>query len=330
MADVHYSFADLSGLGKRVQDAAVNSVQRHWMQGFGAGVPAIVPTNVPLNSHNTSVPPPDLTYARNMLSMVPELYSSFAGPSPDSCGAVIGQVNAVRQAVGDNIPTQDPDQAPAGSWRPSPTIAPTLNRVYNQATGWEGGGAQAFGDYIDNLRGSNCIIDHQSNVGTVLTVGLRAHQDILTRAYQDIWSIGEETIKVLDAGGTGGCTGPSGNIVLQIVSGIAWVAGAAATDGAALALTALAAAAGSTGGFLPPEKHTTIHGTTMLSVISTMSDAIGTLLTWIGNQQALVVKNLTTAAHTATTWYKATGPNGAGLYPPPPKLFSQPGGWTPG
>ena len=64
---------------------------------------------------------------------------------------------------------------------------------------------RAFGDYIDNMRQRNCIVEHQGNVGAVLTVGLKAHQHILTWAYHDIWKIGKETINVLDAGGTGGC-----------------------------------------------------------------------------------------------------------------------------
>jgi hypothetical protein len=329
MAEVHYSYDDLHGLGERVVDAAVSAVSAHWTGGFGDGIPGIPPKSVDPGSHAKIVPPPDLNYVRNLLNTVPELFGSFAGPAPDSCGTVIGQINAIRQALGDNIPTQDPDQAPAGSWRPSPAIAPTLNAIYNQSSGWQGGGAQAFRDYIDNMRQPNCIVEHQGNVGTVLTVGMKAHQDILVRAYQDIWLIGTETISVLDAGGTGGCHGPSGNVVLQILSGIAWVAAAAATDGAALALTALAAGAGSAGGFLPPENHTTIHGTTMLSVISSMCDAIGKLLEWVDKQQALVASRLADAARAAGTWYRRTGPNAAGLYPPPPSPFSNAAGWTP-
>lgn len=327
----YHSEEDLRGLGQRVVDAAVDSlVGGSWAYDDGIPEkPAAHQSHVGPGFGGES-PSPDLDYARNLLTPIPDMFASFAGPRPADGDTAIGTINAMRQALSDDIPTKGADQAPHRSWRPAPAIAPTLTAISAQvATNWSSTGATAFNTYIGHM---THIVDHQTNLAVILDIGMTAQQTILSWAYQDIWSIGTETINLLDAGGTHDC-GPSANIALQIMSGVAWLVAAAATEGAeALAFTALAAATGSAGGFLPEDnndRHARIHGTTMLSVISSMCDTIGTLITWIDQQQSLSTKRLSSAIETASGWYRATGLNGAGLFPPSPNGFSNPSGWTP-
>jgi hypothetical protein len=327
----HHSYQDLFSLGQQVVEAAVNAAQTYRVTGFDDGVPTL-PQHV--HSVRGDLPAPlDLDALRASLSGVPDEFASFAGPDPGDCDQVIGQINAIRQALGDGLSKEIQDLPPAGSWKPGPAITPTLNALHSQASGWKGSAAQQFDTYIDNLRERDCIVDHQTGASTILAVGLAAHQKILTWAYQDIWQIGQQTINVLDAGGTGG-KGPVGDIMLQMFGLIAWVAAAAATEGvaAAAAWTTVAATLDALSGFVPTGssyEHTQIHGTTLSDVMSSMYGAIEKLLGQIGKQQALVTKLLSAAVSTATGWYGDTGPNGAGLFPPPPNEFSNTGGWAP-
>ncbi|GAA4209804.1 hypothetical protein [Actinocatenispora rupis] len=325
---------ELRGMGQGVVDAAVHCAALEYsMMRYVPGVPMQYGQGAPAPDSGAPplLPAGYKNFLHSTLADVPELFASFAGPDPDDCDRVVGQINAVRQALGDDVSGDPADQPPAGSWTPAVAVAPTLNAIANQARGWVGAGAQAFGTYVDNIRGRNCIVDHQTETTKVLTVGIAAHQKILTWAYEDIQQIGHDTIKVLDAGGSGGCVGPGATIALQIASDVAWVAAAALAEVpiAAIGMTAIAAAAGNATTIAGPgEQNAVIHGSTALQVISSMYEAIGKLTGLIAKQEGLVSDHLRSAYDTADRWYYSAGPNAVGLYPPPPGAFSQPAGWT--
>jgi hypothetical protein len=122
--------------------------------------------------------------------------------------------------------------APAGLTPPGTMIA----NISSHVSGWRGQAATAFGDYFSAF-GTTVEMQHglTLSLALLLAAEVRLRQAMLT----DVWEVGQQTIKAIDAIDTH-CHPTANNVgcVLTVVGVIADVGLAVATEGASLEVTA--------------------------------------------------------------------------------------------
>lgn len=305
---VHYSFDDLWGLGEDVVRAAKAAADRFWSSSFSLGLPADPNPPSIYRQRTPRTGRPDPNYLDAILSDIPGQFAAYAGPDPGGCVGVISNDTAITQALVGSIDgryiTDKNAFPPLGAFRPEPAIVDNIADIDSSMIGWAGRGASAFDDYLSRLGNT---VKRQNDVTDVLALGMRAHHDILTGAYTDIWSLGQEAIKIMDNGGQSSCSGRGAQITLYVVSGLAWIAAVptAGTDVLlASAITAFAAASGTAPSFIPAsEAHTSIEGNTLLDVLNNLRTNISDLTKKTTRQQQALAGKLAAAANVISGEY---------------------------
>jgi hypothetical protein len=186
--------------------------------------------------------PSDTDFEYAMTSGLPKLFTSFSIPDPASGLAAIQTLYTVAMTLIPDLqvtieggtpsyPTYN--AAPSGLTPPETMIA----NINSHVSGWRGEAATAFTDYF-NAFGTSVEKQHglTLSLAVLLAAEVRLRQAMLT----DVWEVGQQTLKAIDAISSATCHPTANNVgcVLTVVGIVADVGLVAVTEGVSLAVTA--------------------------------------------------------------------------------------------
>jgi hypothetical protein len=232
-------------------------------------------------------------YLDSVYGDVPTLFGSYGNANPASYQPMVDNMWSVACALNQKLletPGADgggqTDIATA-SWQPDPAPWWPIGQVqtYTNPEGdWQGSAAEAFSStFVSHLDNAASV---QSALALALVVMLRANGEIQMRANADAWSIGQNTIKVLD---TVFATSPQDGVMeLSVLAAVATVA----TAGLGAALGAALVGLGVTLYTGAESKTVKIGGTGLVSAFDSMHGALSTLNESIYREEQKICTNL--------------------------------------
>jgi hypothetical protein len=313
---VYRSYADLEALGKRVvekaaeitmwQDESYSQAQQDSINDYSKAQAPATPTKNTHYSAPTSGDPSDpqnvKAYVRSALADVPQYFTAFSVPDPDTINEAI--TSPFYRTAGTLVPNLQLTRKNGGEQLTTETLAgsdsktASVNELVDFITTihmkhWTGDAANKFTGYCLTLKKA-AQLQHQFAVS--LAEVMDAHLEIRRRQLTDVWNIGEKTIKTLDALDSWCSRRKTTQNVLTVVGAIAAVVVVVSTDGAAAPVAAegvqsLAAILGT----LPDSKEepADISGATVQAVIQSMFDKIQQLHQRIDEQEERLRQALT-------------------------------------
>jgi len=312
---VWHSAEDLHDLGEQVIKAAVHAIASHMndqLDAIGEVKDSQEPTpDTTARGAGDKMPSvAEITaWANTEFGDIPRLLGAFGNggpelsePSRNAMWSVVGVLDPTFKA---QIHDQDGHLSsvmPAGAkrWRPDTggdpniTIADREGAMIRRLNYWRGIAADNFNDNFVTKIPSKA--EMQKSVAVALAVGVEAEQRIRQNANNDVWNIGQATIKFLDAM-AGNCPASAQPVVggLTIFGAVASVFAATGGMGAVLAGLGLASTVGSAITSDAPHRrsvsihgeaaHATISGGSALSAISSMRGAIHRVVSQIPEQE---------------------------------------------
>lgn len=228
---------------------------------------------------------------------VPSLFQPYADlPDPQDYQSGVDTYTSIMQSIcvsaGSAADPIDSGQLYIGNT----TVAKVGNTDSVTIATWNGVAADAFrrnflGPF--NTRGQNLFV-----LAGVLKAGLEAEQHMWAAARDNIDKIATGTLDVLD--NQGSCDQNGWNITFTVISSLAAVGAAVVTDGASLALTAVAATAQAAAVVPPPSLSKNYQGATADQINANMRDAINILAGQITDRTNLMTTRLQTASDFVT------------------------------
>jgi hypothetical protein len=223
-------------------------------------------------------------YARLQYSFIPGAFTDFSTEDPAGSQPAIDALWSAAYALQPSL-RANPDKSgaphipvPGGAYRPSVTAGQRLENITNvRLKAWHGPGADHF--QTELIAPLNQAVPLQSEMAALLAWVLEINKSIRDALHNDIWTLGTETLKVLESMLGFHCSTPSGTVVLTVADAAMGVILAVPTDG--WSLEAAYGFAGALIGFknsVPNDSPTTSHdikASTVHEVVLKMIQVMG-------------------------------------------------------
>ncbi len=296
----YHSGEDLQSLGEMIRDQAADLSVNEWMgDDFGDAQQRLINQNTQLGAAG-SIPygqEPTTDDVRRFIvaenADVPGLFAAFGVPDPV---AIQPNVDALNQAAatlradltvtatGDGTKVTAPPNANPLGLTP---VGETMTLVDHRLVAWEGQAAEAFKLYVAKFPTAS---EYQRQVVLSLALTLQAQMEIRKRMITDIWNIGQDTIKAMQAAAATCHSAKSVSLELTVASAFAGIALAITASGDAVIVAGLSSAAAILGKVAQPAEQVTIGGRTVQLVLTSMRAAITTLHRTVTGQQDQLVR----------------------------------------
>lgn len=242
-------------------------------------------------------------HAQTAYAQIPQFFTAFATPDPAKAQPMIDSLWGVAYALEPKIltsvmhtPLDNP--IPSNAWHPYTSIGSRVQDIKDpRMKYWGGPAADSFEtNYLEPL---SAAVTPQSEMAAALALSLTAQKQLREAAHNNIWRIGQETLKVLD---TLHHTSPhDGQVVFTVFTAAISVLLAVPTDGwsfaGAFGLMMSVKGLGDAAADLTK----TIGGKTVYAVISSMADAITTLTNGTDQQEQVIATFLGKVGSQITT-----------------------------
>jgi hypothetical protein len=245
---VYRSLADLQALGERVRDTAIRVTLTHAEQYAMAQQRA---NNQATRDFSEYAPPdsgrPDddarlRAFIADEFAGIPALFTAFAIPDPQSCQPM---VDAFYRCAATLQPTLELkvssrklyDSFYIGNDKLDYSVSTTTRAIALRMQHWEGSAADRFEAYMGAFADS---IGVQRQLAVSLGLTLQAQLDLKQRMLTDVWTVGQTTIKTLDALDRFHCPTRGGAAMIFTVIGAISAIGLAAAGQGLLAFVAMA------------------------------------------------------------------------------------------
>jgi hypothetical protein len=312
---VYHSHADLEALGQRVvekaaevtlwQDESYSQAQQDSINDYYKARTPATPTRNPHYAPPASGDPDDAenvkAYVRADLADLPRYFTAFAVPDPDSVNETV--TSPFYRTAGLLLPgllltrgngERLSAEAFAGAFPGAESVGQTIDHITGiHMKHWEGEAAKKFHGYCGAHQEA---AQFQALLALRLAEVMDAHLELRRRQLTDIWNIGENTIKTLDALDTW-CHGKkTTQNVLTVVGAIAAVIVVASTEGVAapLAAESVQSLAAILGTVPDTPERADISGATVQAVIQSMFGRIQQLHQRVDEQEELLRRALAT------------------------------------
>jgi hypothetical protein len=226
---------------------------------------------------------------------IPDMFTAFAIPDPDACQPMVDallrsaatlQPALSLMAPGDKLYTPLTFHGQA----PNVPVATVADAMAVRMRYWTGAAAEAFDTYLSDFGTST---GYQRDLAVALAITLQSQLEIKRRMLSDIWTVGEKTIKTLEALDRLHCpTKGTASLTLTIVGAIAAIVVAAA-ESELLVGIGIAEGVGAGGSVLSTSGPFTVSqplgGATVPEVIGSMREAMNRVASGVDDQQRQLV-----------------------------------------
>jgi hypothetical protein len=317
----YHTREQLQALGERVRDKAIQVATEQESAQVVRQIHAEHAGDPSVDATGRIAPDPAITrdmirsYAQTAYADIPQVFTSFATADPARVQPAVDSLWGVAYALNTNIlggvmrsPLADP--IPDRAWQPTVGIQSRIQDIRDpRMKYWAGPAADNFeAKYLQPLADT---VPPQSDLAAALALTLTAHRQVREATHGNIWTIGQETLKVLD---TLHHTNPhDARIVLDVFVAAVSVLLAVPTDGWSFAgAFGLAKAVEGFGNASAPVTRI-IGGKTVNAVISSMMAAVSTLNSGVDQQGQDIVRFLDRIGNQITV---------STITPPEPQLLT--------
>ncbi|MFG2045538.1 hypothetical protein [Dactylosporangium sp. NPDC048998] len=258
-AYVYRSPADLQVLGERVRDTAIRVTLTHAEQYLMAQQRANNKASQGQPEYISSSRADDdarlRTFVAEEFAGIPTMFSQFAVPDPNACQPMADALFRVAATLQPSLQLKAEsnrlyDPVAVGNDTLKFPLGAYTDAIQVRMQHWAGSAADSFMFYL-KLYERSTLCQRQVAVGLALT--LQAELEIKRRMLTDVWTLGETTIKVLDALDHFHCPTRGGAaMILTVIGALAAVAVAAGPVAESLLAAGTGAAIAGIQGVLDP------------------------------------------------------------------------------